>query len=133
MALIPIGPWKRDSTYRVHPLRLMDSTYRVLLLDSKLVRLCYAWYYRIKSPSGRSSSLAALGMPQPSFWTLNAVEPCLTYPNLYLESVVALSVHDSLGHFRVQHKILWVRFYFFNIYFYCIVINYIHYCITLLF
>ena len=23
-------------------------------------------------------------MPQPSFWTLNAVEPRLTYPNLYL-------------------------------------------------
>ena len=33
MALIPIGPWKRDSTYRVHPLGLMDSTYRVPLLD----------------------------------------------------------------------------------------------------
>ena len=51
MALIPIGPWKRDSTYRVHPLGLKDSTYRVPLLDSKLVRLRYAWYYRIKSPS----------------------------------------------------------------------------------
>ena len=85
MALIPIGPWKRDSTYRVHPLGLRDFTYRVPLLDSKLVRLCYAWYYRIKSPSGPSSALTALGMPQPSFWTLNAVEPCLTYPNLYLE------------------------------------------------
>ena len=47
-----IGPWKRDSTYRVHPLGLMDSTYRVPLLDSKLIRLRYAWYYRIKSPSG---------------------------------------------------------------------------------
>ena len=84
MALIPIGPWKRDSTYRVHPLRLMDSTYRVPLLDSKLVRLRYAWNYRIKSPSGTSSALAALGTPQPSFWTLNAVEPRLTYPNLYV-------------------------------------------------
>ena len=45
------------------------------LLDSKLVRLRCAWYYRIKSPSGPSSVLAALGTPQPSFWTLNAVEP----------------------------------------------------------
>ena len=34
MALIPIGPWQQDSTYRVHPLGLMDSTYRVPLLDS---------------------------------------------------------------------------------------------------
>ena len=34
-------------TYRVHPLGLMDSTYRVPLLDSKLLRLRYAWYYRI--------------------------------------------------------------------------------------
>ena len=97
MALIPIGPWKRDSTYRVHPLGLMDSTYRVHplglmdstyrvpLLDSELVRLRYAWYYRIKSPSGPSSALTVLGMPQPSFWTLNAVEPRLTYPNLYIE------------------------------------------------
>ena len=25
-----------------------------------------------------------VGTPQPSFWTLNAVEPCSTYPNLYL-------------------------------------------------
>ena len=50
----------------------MDSTYRVPLLDSKLVRLRYAWYYH-KSPSGRSSALATLRMPQPSFWTLNAV------------------------------------------------------------
>ena len=83
MALIPIGPWKRDSTYRVHPLGLKDSTYRVPLLDSKLVRLRYAWYYRIKSPSGPSSALAALGTPQPSFGTLNEVEPRLTYPNLY--------------------------------------------------
>ena len=39
MALIPIGTWLRDSTYKVHPLGLMDSTYRVPLLDSKLVRL----------------------------------------------------------------------------------------------
>ena len=84
MALIPMGPWKRDSTYRVHPLGLKDSTYRVPLLDSKLVRLRYVWYYRIKSPSGPSSALAALGTPQSSFWTLNAVEPRLTYPNLYL-------------------------------------------------
>ena len=84
MALIPIRPWKRDSTYRVHPLGLKDSTYRAPLLDSKLVRLRYAWYYRIKSPSGPSSGLAALGTPQPSFVTLNAVEPRLTYPNLYL-------------------------------------------------
>ena len=59
------------------------TTYRVPLLDSKLVRLRYAWYYRIKSPSGPSSALAALGTPQPSFGTLNAVEPRLTYPNLY--------------------------------------------------
>ena len=87
MALIPIGPWKRDSTYRVHPLGLKDSTYRVPLLDSKLVRLRYAWYYRIKSPSGPSSALAALGTPQPSFGTLNAVEPRLTYPNLYLDEI----------------------------------------------
>ena len=86
MALIPIGPWKRDSTYRVHPLGLKDSTYRVPLIDSKLVRLRYAWYYRIKSPSGPSSVLAALGTPQPSFRTLNAVEPRLKYPNLYIES-----------------------------------------------
>ena len=62
----------------------MDSTYRGPLLDSKLVRLRYAWYYRIKSTSGPSSALAALGTPQPSFSTLNAVEPRLTYPNLYL-------------------------------------------------
>ena len=64
MALIPIGPWLRDSTYRVRPLGLMDSTYRVPLLDSKLVRLRHTWYYCI-------NALAALGMPQPSFWTLN--------------------------------------------------------------
>ena len=57
------------------------------MLDSKLVRLRYAWYYRIKSPSGPSSALAALGTPQPSFRTLNAVEPRLTYPNLYLCSL----------------------------------------------
>ena len=62
----------------------MDSTYIVPLLDSKLVRLRYAWYYRIKSPSEPSSALAALGTPQPSFWTLIAVEPHLTYPNLYI-------------------------------------------------
>ena len=62
----------------------MDSTYRVPLLDYKLVRLRYAWYYRIKTPSGPSSALAAFGTPQPSFWILNAVEPRLTYPNLYL-------------------------------------------------
>ena len=55
---------------------------RVPLLDSKLVRLRYAWYYRIKSPSTPSSALAALRTPQPFFWTLNAVEPRLTYPNL---------------------------------------------------
>ena len=91
MALIPIGPWKRDSTYRVHPLGLKDSTYRVPLLDSKLVRLRYAWYYRIKSPLGPSSALTALGTQQPSFGTLNAVEPRLTYPNLYIESATALS------------------------------------------
>ena len=54
------------------------------MLDSKLVRLRYAWYYRIKSPSGPSSALAVLWMPQPSFGTLNAVEPRLTYPNLYV-------------------------------------------------
>ena len=84
MALISIEPWHLDSTYRVHPLGLKDTTYRVPLLDSKLVRLRYAWYYRIKSPSGLSSTLAALGTPQPSFGTLNAVEPRLTYPNLYL-------------------------------------------------
>ena len=84
MALIPIGPWLRDSTYRVHPLGLMDSTYRVPLLDSKLVRLRYTWYYRIKSPSRHSSALAALGTPQPSFRTLNAVQPRLTYPNYYI-------------------------------------------------
>ena len=85
MALIPIGPWKQDSTYRVHPLGLKDSTYRVPLLDS--VRLRYVWYYRIKSPSGPSSALAALGTPQTSFGTLNAVEPRLTYPNLYTVQV----------------------------------------------
>ena len=83
------GPYSHrivETGYRVHPLRLMDSTYRVPLLDSKLVRLQYAWYYRIKSPSGPSSVLAALGTPQPSFWTtLNAVEPRLTYPNYYVE------------------------------------------------
>ena len=93
MALIPIGPWKRDSTYRVHPLGIKDSTYRVPLLDSKLVRLHYAWYYRIKSPSGPSSALAALGTPQPSFGTLNAVEPRLTYPNLCLDFLV---YHENL-------------------------------------
>ena len=85
MALIPIGPWKRDSTYRVHPLGPKDYTYRVPLLDSKLVRLRYAWYYCIKSPSGHSSALTVLGMPQPSFGTLNTVEPRLTYPNLYID------------------------------------------------
>ena len=47
MALIPIGPWKRDSTYRGHPLGLMDSTYRIPLLNFKLLRLGYAWYYSI--------------------------------------------------------------------------------------
>ena len=73
MALIPIGQWKRDSTYRVHPLGLMDSTYRVPLLDSKLVRLRYAWYYH----------MAVL-------LTLNAVEPRLTYPNLYKRTSEAL-------------------------------------------
>ena len=96
MALIPIGPWKRDSTYRVHPLRLKDSTYRVPLLDSKLVRLRYAWYYRIKSPSGPSSALAALGTPQPSFWTVNAVEPRLTYPNLCVVGERAKGVRHPL-------------------------------------
>ena len=108
MALIPIGPWKRDSTYRVHPLVLMDSTYRVPLLDSKLVRLHYAWYYRIKSPSGPSSALAALGTPQPSFWTLNAVEPRLTYPNLLMlsRSIVSACMQFTL------HKIQSKRFFF---------------------
>ena len=86
-----------DSTYRVHPLGLMDSTYRVPLLDSKLVRLRYAWYYRIKSPSGHSSALAVLGTPQQSFWTLNAVEPCLTYPNLYLDLVAHATDHFPYG------------------------------------
>ena len=101
MAHVPIGPWKRDSTYRVHPLGLMDSTYRVPLLDSKLVRLRYAWYYRIKSPSGPSSALTALGTPQPSFWTLNAVEPRLTYPNLYLlHTTVHFPMTSSV---RYQH------------------------------
>ena len=75
MALIPMGPWKWDCTYRVHPLGLMDSTYRVPLLDSNLLRLC---------TRGTSSALAALGKSQPSFWTLNVVERLLTYPNLYL-------------------------------------------------
>ena len=98
MALIPIGPWKRDSTYRVHPLGLKDSTYRVPLLDSKLVRLRYAWYYRIKSPSGPSSALAALGTPQPSFRTLNAVEPRLTYPNLYIEVYFSFRTLCRRGH-----------------------------------
>ena len=64
--------------------RIKDTTYRVPLLDSKLVRLRYAWYYRIKSPSGPSSALTTLGTPQPSFETLNAVGPRLTYPNLYI-------------------------------------------------
>ena len=99
MALIPIGPWKWNSTYRVHPLGLKDSTYRVPLLDSKLVRLCYAWYYHIKSPSGPSSALAALGTPQPSFWTLNEVEPRLTYPNLYVE--------DYLHQTRMNKRGVW--------------------------
>ena len=35
--------------------------------ERTLVRLRYAWYYRIKSPSGRSSALAALGTPESSF------------------------------------------------------------------
>ena len=99
MALIPIGLWQRDSTYRVHPLGLMDSTYRVPLLDSKLVRLCYAWYYRIKSPSGPSSVLAALRTPKPSFWALNEVEPCMTYPNLYLEHSLSF-LRNLIGQFR---------------------------------
>ena len=46
--------------------------------EREQIRLRYAWYYRIKSPSGPSSALAALGTPQPSFGTLNAVEPRLT-------------------------------------------------------
>ena len=95
MALIPIGPWKRDSTYRVHPLGLMDSTYRVPLLGSKLVRLRYVWYYRIKGPSGPSSVFAALRTPQPSFWTLNMVEPRLTYPNLYLVGKVVVLLANA--------------------------------------
>ena len=104
VALIPIGPWLRDSTYRVHPLGLKDTTYRVPLLDSKLVRLRYAWYYRIKSPSGPSSVLTPLGTPQPSFWTLNAVEPCLTYPNLYIEgvSLALLARQLNIQPFRVN-------------------------------
>ena len=88
-----------DSTYRVHPLGLKDTTYRVPLLDSKLVRLRYVWYYRIKSPSGPSSVLTALGTPQPSFWTLNAVEPRLTYPNLYLEHTFRL-LSNLIGHLQ---------------------------------
>ena len=46
------------------------------------------WYYRILNPLGPSSALAALETPQPSFWTLNAVQPCTAYPNLYLESPI---------------------------------------------
>ena len=109
MALIPIGPWKWDSTYRVHPLELKDSTYRVPLLDSKLVRLRYAWYYRIKSCSGPSSTLAALGTPQLSFATLNAVEPRLTYPNLYLYKPLPLGlrprVSGFINHIQTSHMV----------------------------
>ena len=38
MTLIPIGPLN-GSLHIVHPLGLMDSTYRVPLLDSKLVTI----------------------------------------------------------------------------------------------
>ena len=65
----------------------MDSTYRVPLLDYKLLRLYYMWYYRILSPSGPSSALGALGIPHPpSIWILNAVQPRTAYPHLYFES-----------------------------------------------
>ena len=36
---------------------------------------------------GLVAALAALGTPQPSLSTLNAVESALTYPNLYLETM----------------------------------------------
>ena len=82
MALIPIGPWKRDSTYRGHPLGLMDSTYRVPLLENYLgyvARGTTAVLQDLVAPSLRSECHSQ------SFWTLNAVEPRATYPNLYLE------------------------------------------------
>ena len=96
MALIPVGPYGNGTLHNSPSSEGMDSTYRVPLLDSKLVRLRYAWYYRIKSPSGPSSALAALGTPQPFFWTLNAVEPRLTYPNLYIGQLL----HCSSGEIK---------------------------------
>ena len=103
MALIPIRTVE-TGLYIVESILwgLMDTTYRVPLLDSKLVRLRYAWYYHIKSPSGPSSALTVLGTPQPSFWTLNAVEPCLTYPNLYL--VYYYCVQLGYGHTFEKEK-----------------------------
>ena len=55
-----------------------DSTYKVPLLDSKLLRLRYAWYYRIQD------LVAALGMPQPVLLdfkcgTLQVVLPTLKF------------------------------------------------------
>ena len=84
MALIPIGPWKRDSTYyRGHPLGLMDSTYRIPLLDFLGYVTHGTTAFKVLQdlvvPSLRS------GCHSQSFWTLNAVEPRATYPNLYLE------------------------------------------------
>ena len=67
MAFIPIGSRQRDSTYRVP------------LLDSKLVRLRYAGTTAFKVLQ------ELVAMLQPSFYTLNAVEPHAMYPNLYVE------------------------------------------------
>ena len=83
MAFIIIGPWQRDSMYRVHSLGLMDSTYRVPLLDSKLVRLRYTWYYHIKSPQDLVAPSLRSKRYSHSFLTLNTVEVDLMYPNLY--------------------------------------------------
>ena len=83
-----------DGPYSHRTVWQRDSTYRVPLLDSKLVRPRYAWYY-----CRPSSALAALGTPQPSFWTLHAVEPHLTYPNLYIVSCLHIC-YLNIGEFR---------------------------------
>ena len=84
MALIPIGPWQRDSTYRVHPLGLMDSTYRVPLLDSRLLYVTRGTT-TFKVPQDLVEPSLHSGRYIQFFWTLNVVEPHVTYPNLYLE------------------------------------------------
>ena len=77
----------------------MDSTYRVQLLDSKLVRLCYVWYYCNKSPSGPSSALAALGTLQPlllnvkcgsTFYVIDSAKRCMLQKKYTFEKIVVI-------------------------------------------